>query len=429
MRSNVFDPCRLVLIVSLLSGLPISATTQDKAKPAVRSTAVHGALLTQTKALGWESVAAKTDVPADRLLVALFGAEFRSLNDAVEAKLIADVGQRGPFPVLEGAVLFHANPKYDLDATLDRGILILVNTKKSGAANVLLRVNTEVFEVTLHEPKAKVGVEVYGRHVPGPPNLASAKTDAPVGNVAFFALEGEVVITTEKHATRLHAPPGNALYLWDNLTRMPHVHRFEALPDSVKPMDAEERKLFETIGGFAKAWSDKSDTLGKTLAQAARSADASERKAAVVALGALDELPGLVRTLSDKDHADVRDMAVLTLRHWLGRKPGQSIRMNQFLIKEQGYTPTQAKNLLYLFNGIEDAKLRQPETFDLLIQALNHAKMPTRELARWHLVRLVPDGKAIPYDAAAAEPMRLQAIAEWRRLVPEGELPVPPKKK
>jgi hypothetical protein len=42
---------------------------------------------------------------------------------------------------------------------------------------------------------------------------------------------------------------------------------------------------------------------------------------------------------------------------------------------------------------------------------------------------LVPDGKSIAYDAAAAEGQRLQAIAQWRRLIPEGQLPPPPKKK
>ena len=85
--------------------------------------------------------------------------------------------------------------------------------------------------------------------------------------------------------------------------------------------------------------------------------------------------------------------------------------------------------MIYLLKGIEDQKLKQPETYDLLIQALNHSKMPVRELARWHLVRLVPDGKSIAFDAAADEAQRLQAIAQWRRLIPEGQLPPPPPKR
>ncbi len=413
-------------VISLLLLLALVRTpvfAQGNARPPVQLTAVHGALLTPAKAETWASLTPKTGVPADQLLVALFGAEFRSLNGAVEARMVADVGQRGPFPVLEAALQFHANAKKDLDVTLERGILVLINTRKAGPAQVRLRVSEETFEVELHEPKATLGVEVYGRHVRGTPKLTNKKDDVPVLNAAFFALQGDVIINTEKQATRLQAPPGAALYMWDNVTRMPDVHRFESLPDSVKPMTAEERKKFDTISGFAKNWTSKPASLGNALEAAARSKEASERKAAVVALGALDELPRLTQVLSNEEYADTRDMAILVIRHWLGRAPGQSIRMFQHLTKNEGYTPNQAKNLLHLFNGIEEEQLRQPETFDLLIGALNHPKMPARELARWHLVRLVPEGKAIAYDAAAPEPMRLKAIAEWRRLIPEGELP------
>jgi hypothetical protein len=79
-------------------------------------------------------------------------------------------------------------------------------------------------------------------------------------------------------------------------------------------------------------------------------------------------------------------------------------------------------------NGLEDTKLRQPATYDLLIGALNHKSIEARTLAHWHLIRLVPGGNKIAYDAAAPETERLQAIAEFRRLVPEGEIPAPPKK-
>jgi hypothetical protein len=259
--------------------------------------------------------------------------------------------------------------------------------------------------------------------------LKSAREDRPIVNVAFFALAGEAVISTDKHATRLQAPPGPTLYIWDNLTRTPDVHRFETLPDSLKPLTPEERQLVEKIAGFAKTWSAKNGPLVDTIRDATASKDPLERKAAVVAAGALDDLPGLLAVLNDQVHADARDMAILAIRHWLGRAPGKSIEMHKHLTTTSGYTPTQAKNLIHLFNGIERDKLRQPETFDLLIQALNHAKMPARELARWHLVRLVPDGKDIQYDAAAPEPARLQAIEAWRRLIPEGQLPPLPKKK
>ena len=67
---------------------------------------MHGAVLQKTKD-GWTSVADKSPVPIDQVVVALFGGEFESTNGAVGVKMLADVGQRGPFPVLEAAVVFH----------------------------------------------------------------------------------------------------------------------------------------------------------------------------------------------------------------------------------------------------------------------------------------------------------------------------------
>jgi hypothetical protein len=424
---------RRVAGLMLLTGAALLARQEavcaQPGKPvAARCAAVEGALVVRTKEGTWESVATNSVVPVDRLVVALFGADFRSRNDAVEARMIADVGQRGPFPVLEAAVRFHASQAADLEATLERGVLVLANMKKSGSAKVRLRVRGEVFDLTLHDATTRVGIEVYGRHVPGPAKLGDPEQDDPVLNVVFFLLQGEAVVSTERHATRLQAPPGNAMYLWDNLTKSPEVRRFEKVPDSVKPFDDKERKLFDQICHCAKHLADKPGEIGKALEKATHSPDAGERKVAVVALGALDELPRLLNVLEQKDHSDARDMAVLVLRHWLGREPGQSIKLYRHLTKDRGYTPVQAKVLLYLCNGIETEKMRQPGTYDVLIGALNHSKAPVRELARWHLVRLVPGGAAIAYDSAAAEPQRLQSIAAWRRLVPEGELPLPSKK-
>lgn len=404
-----------------------TAFAQDQ--PAARCAAVHGAMLMRTPAGAWQSVAAASNIPADRLLVALFGAEFHDAKDAVEMRLIADVGQRGPFPVLEAAVRFHASKSADLAVTLERGVAVLINTKKAGAAHVRLQVREEVFDLTLTEPKARIGVEIYGRHVPGPVQISEPKLDDPVANVIFLALEGEIVISTGQRTTRLQAPPGNALFMWDSATREPEIRRFEKLPDFAKPMDEKERQQFATICGYAKSWAGKPGDIGKSIAEAVLAKEADQRKAAVVALGALDELPRLIQVMDGKQSADARDAAVVVVRHWLGRAPGQTVALYKHLIMQEKYTPAQAKTLLYLLYGIESEKIKQPHTYDVLIGALNHSKVPVRELARWHLVRLVPDGKSIVYDAGAAEGQRLQAIAEWRRLIPEGELPPPPKKK
>ena len=61
------------------------------------------------------------------------GARVTTVHDAVEIRLIADVGQRGPFPVLEAAVRFHANKTVDLELTQERGIAVLANNVASSA--------------------------------------------------------------------------------------------------------------------------------------------------------------------------------------------------------------------------------------------------------------------------------------------------------
>ena len=272
------------------------------AAPAQTCTKVDGALLLRADA-GWKSVAAKTDVPPDKLIVSLFGASFQSVNQAVEMRLVADVGQRGPFPVLEAAARFHAGESGSLNVTLERGIAVFTNVKKSGPALVRIKVRDEAFDVTLSEPKSKFGVEVYGRHVPGPAQVDDPKKDDPVCNVVFFALVGEMVITTEKHATRLQAPPGVASFMWDNVTRMAEVHRYEKLPDSVQPMNADEKKKYDAICKLTEPLAAKPGDIGKLLDEALRSKDPMARKVAVVALGALDETPRLLQALGNADHA------------------------------------------------------------------------------------------------------------------------------
>jgi hypothetical protein len=427
MRLGISTSGACLLAVGWFLLMPITSFAQPTGA-AAKCISVAGALLTSAAKGAWTSVPVG-DVPVDKLLVAFFGAQFQSPDGGVEAKVVADIGQRGPFPVLEAAVRFHAPKDADLDISLDRGILVLTNTKKSGAARVRVHMRSEIFEITLHEPKAKLGIEVYGRHTPGPAKLKDIKDDDPIANIAFFALLGEVVINTKTNATRLQAPPGAAMYLWDNVTRTGEVVRFDVLPDSVKPMSADERKQFDAICRIGKAWAADASNLGKRLEQSADKGDPMERKAAVVAFGALDDLPRLMQILGNKDHADTREMAIIVIRHWLGREPGQSIRLYHYLTKNENNTPTQAKNILHLLNGIAVEKRRQPQTYDLLILALNHSKLLARELAHWHLVRLVPEGKSIEYDAAGTEMQRQEAIAAWRRLIPEGELPQVPKSK
>ena len=62
----------------------------------------------------------------------------------------------------------------------------------------------------------------------------------------------------------------------------------------------------------------------------------------------------------------------------------------------------------------------------LLIEYLHHSKLPIRELSRWYLYRWVSAGRNIPYNAA--DPLSVdRAYKQWKKLIPDGQLPPRPK--
>jgi hypothetical protein len=63
-------------------------------------------------------------------------------------------------------------------------------------------------------------------------------------------------------------------------------------------------------------------------------------------------------------------------------------------------------------------------TYETLIDYLLHDKLAIRQLAKWHLERLVPAGRDIAYDPAGSGEARHPAYDQWKKLVPNGKLPL-----
>src|SRR6266849_7309772 len=139
-------------------------------------------------------------------------------------------------------------------------------------------------------------------------------------------------------------------------------------------------------------------------------------------MGAVDDLGRLTAALADPS-AEVRELAVSALRHWIGTSPKQDRVLYQFLVKDKKYTAAQAEIVLQLLHSFGDAALSQKETYEALIAYLKHDKLAIRELSWWHLVRIVPDGKKIEYDPGAAAADRDKGYAQWKKLLDDGKLP------
>jgi hypothetical protein len=308
----------------------------------------------------------------------------------------------------------------------DRGLIALTNVRQKGPAKVRLHLDGETWELTLRTPGARVGLERYGRHPPGEVHWVKKKVEPPTSEVYLLVLKGQAFLDVGSKGFALKAPPGNAGVHWDNVTREPEVRRLEKLPEAAGPLDDKGSKLYKTICDCAHHLA--AQDLGKALDGMLKSDKRIDRLLGVTAAGGVDDLPRVLAGLSDPKHADLRDHTVLVLRNWIGRGPGQAEKLHAAL-RDAKYSQAQANTVLRLLFGFTDEERGDPATYELLTSYLKHSKLPVRELARWHLFRLVPAGRDIPYDAAAPAAERQRAFQAWRALVPEGKLPPPTKKK
>jgi hypothetical protein len=357
--------------------------------------------------------------------VGLPGSAITSKN-GVQLSFLSDLERQAKHPVLEAAVKLFVGTEADLALTLDRGRIELTNKKAKGSAKVRVLVHKAEWELTLNEPGSKIGMEVYGRWPRGVFFEKDAKTpNEPTAELVLIALKGSVDLKVGGKQVALSAPPGPAIYHWDSVAGAEAgPGRLDKLPEWADPDAKPSPDAKERAARLAKL---QKDLAGKApdavIADWLKSKDAGERRLAVVALGATDNLAGLYDALSSTDHADVRSDAVLTLRHWIGRKPGQDLALDNFLLKEKKYSAGQARIVLRLLHSFGEEDIGRPETYEALIAYLAHDKLAIRELASWQLYRLVAGGKDIPYNAAGS-PKELEAAAEkWKKLIPEGKLP------
>ncbi len=357
------------------------------------------------------------------LLVGLPGSGIESADGSVHLLMSLDLFS--PLPVLEPAVILHETPGFDLDFTLDRGRVDVVSKKEKGTTRVKVRVRSEVWELTLEEPGTRVALEVYGRWPAGVPfTKEPGPKDVPAADLLILVIEGQVDLKYGATHHSMSGPPGPAIIEWDSETGMDRTpHHLKEVPQwaGVK-LDAAQKakveKLQEMIGRFRKESAHKS--MDEILEEYLQSDDPAYRRGAIIMLAAMDNLPRLGQFLSD--------FAVLALRHWIGRGPGQDQRLYKGLIEKRKMTPGQAETVLQFLHGFSETDLARPETYEMLIAYLGDEQLPIRGLAYWHLVRLVPAGRKIRYDPMASKEERDRARDEWKKLIPPGQVPPRPGK-
>jgi hypothetical protein len=405
---------------------------------AAESAPVVGQLLTRDGTLfarakpsqDWQAVPAKGELHAGDLLVGLPGAVIETSNGAVDLSLLTDLEKNSPYPVLEAAVSLHASTDFDLDFTLDRGRVDVTNVKKKGPARVRIRFHDQQWEAILSEPGTRIALQLYGRWAKGVPfHKNPGPKEVPTADLVLVVRKGQVDVTHGSCCCIMSAPPGPAYLHWENSGAAEEAaQKLEKLPDWVATERSGSeraqriRKYVEILREKAVASSPREATRAMV-----KSNDTNERATGIIFMGAMDDLEGVGEVINETKYADTWDRAVVVVRHWLGRRPGQDQILYQRMLDRRGLKPAQAASVMQLLHSFGDAELAQPDLYTTLVKYLDSDVLGVRGLAHWHLVRLVPEGKTIGYNPLDPKDKRDKDREQWTKLVDDliekGKLP------
>jgi hypothetical protein len=406
----------------------------------------HGPKATQWQRLGPKQLTVSTA----ETLVSLPGYHSAvRLDNGVRLTLWGDLPELSMVsPHLESVVALHDPGNFDLDLTLKRGRILVANAKGNGEkARARIRFNNpsanggkDSWEISL-ESGAEAAVELFGRYPNGVPFDPHGKTRrGPETQLYLVMLQGQATVKVGSTTHAMEKAPGRGLLSWNSRDGVGTPKNIQKPPDWATPgryallppgLDKKEEEYLQRVRadviGALERLSGKIQ-LGKVevgLGKALRSPDPLERTLAVRCLGAIDDVADLLDGLVENE-ADVREATVSYLRHWIGLHEKNDQILYETLL-EKGSSKREAQTIMQLLHTFSTKDLADPQTYVTLIGHLRQRNKAIRLLAYWHLVRLVPWGRSIPYNPLGDAGQVERAYRQWRKLVPEGGLPRPPR--
>ena len=152
------------------------------------------------------------------------------------------------------------------------------------------------------------------------------------------------------------------------------------------------------------------------------------RATGVIFMGAWTIWKELVKSSPETKYPDAWDRAVVVIRHWLGRGPGQDQILYQRLDRANvRLKPAQAAGVMQLLHSFGERNWPNRNCTPRWSSYLDNDVLGIRGLAHWHLVRLVPAGKKIGYNPLDPKEHATRAAYQWKKLIDDliakGELP------
>jgi hypothetical protein len=364
----------------------------------------------------WRLVRPEAKVRTNEPLLTLPG--FRSeltLDNRMTLELVGSLPEIARNRVLEAALRVQPNEEADVDLVLDRGRVVITN-KPAAPSLVRVRFFDQVWDIRLLQPTSQIGLELSSGIAPG------AQPWMPLGKLSLITAGGDIELS-RGGAAKPETIPAGKLLIWDQQIEAKYTAVPFPMPDSPQwmrkaPVADEVRtatsqlqqrivdKLKEVGEGQEMEW------IKIALEEALASPTALERRLALYTFGALDQIRYVVAALEDADRAQVRETALQTLGHWLGRRADQHLALRAVLVQEEFQYPDEDADItLLLLKGFDEPNR---QLFEVLLRLLQHRRLAIRELAYVNLRELAP-ARMPPFDPAGMPEQRNRAVETMRR--------------
>jgi hypothetical protein len=317
--------------------------------------------------------------------------------------------------------------------------VVITNTKDRDPLRARVTFNEEpgkppeVWELTLTDPGTEVALDLLARYARETPFNLNNDREGPLCMLLLVVLKGQATIKIDRQTLRPPADVPSQL-LWDNkgpgvkgpVPIDPKVLQYWNKAFANTPEAAETRRELDNL-----LLLPGNKPIEVLLEESLTRDRPSARRLAVYGLGALDNLSKLLDVLADQEEqsAGMRDAAIVSLRHWIARRSDHDKILYEYLLNSKRFKEREAITTMQLLHDPQEEQLKGPEGWSFLIFCIKDKKPIIRELAYWHLIRLIPgtgQNRARFYPGGGDSDKPERAYQEWKKLVPEGTIPKGP---
>lgn len=327
-------------------------------------------------------------------------------------------------PVLECRAMLHAPvDPLDLDVTLERGRVRISNAKTNGPARIRLRFQGEIWDLTLPDRASECCAELRT----SPPRSPSERGASWLG----MFTKGRVRLRAAGKDWEL---PELSRVVWGSSPRaMLPPEKIPSLPEwwtnQLDPTRTSEevQDICLALLDWSQ-WLDHSEDAVNTIVNRLKERVEPEdtptaQVIGTLFLGALETIIPLVDQLDGSPCPQVRGTAFWMLQRWLSRGGDNRAALEQEL-RKKGLAKATVAVVVRLLGEFTPAEWQRPETYQTLIDYLDHESALVRVLAyRQFDVQFAGVSKQVAYDPLGDAAQRRNAVAKWKRLPPPEKIP------